>query len=216
VLLRTIAACLFLLLPSLCLAQLPPQLAIFLKFDSKPSPVFLKNMEGELGTILAPAGLDLRWYLSPDQGETGDSWLRTISISFHGACTAFPAANTKAIISRRINLADTEVSGGKVIPYSDINCDGVRTFIDEGKQRHPGEEARLGVAAARILAHELYHVLLQTSIHSKTGIAEAVYTPATLLARSLHFEQGELEKICSRLSLPSIHTFKKQASKPAE
>ena len=52
----------------------------------------------------------------------------------------------------------------------------------------------------RLLAHELYHLLLQTRTHSATGIAKAVYTPKALLAPSLRFEHGELERILALCS----------------
>ena len=77
----------------------------------------------------------------------------------------------------------------------------MRAFISTAEPAAPGEETRLGIAIGRVLAHELYHYLLQTPAHSATGIAEAVYTPKALLGRSLRFEHGELARIIQKTSL---------------
>jgi hypothetical protein len=154
--------------------------------------------------ILYPLNLHLKWFMP---GETSplasETWMRTVFLRFHGACTTIPAENSydRPMDSGRITLAQTAVSEGTILPYTDTDCDRLRNFLAEGKPAAPGEESRLGIAMARVLAHELYHVLLQTPEHSKRGIARAIYTPAALLGQSLRFESGELEKIRAKYSL---------------
>ena len=123
--------------------------------------------------------------------------------SFRGSCTAVGGTFDAPV--KLFALANTPVREGVVQPYSRTDCDQLRDFLEPYEPSRLGEEARLGRAMARILAHELYHILLQTREHSKTGIAKAVHTPAALLGRSLKFENGELEKIRESYALTSAN-----------
>jgi hypothetical protein len=49
-----------------------------------------------------------------------------------------------------------------------------------------------GRALARLLAHELYHVLVQTTAHAQAGVAKAQLTAAELLANRFQFEGSAL------------------------
>jgi hypothetical protein len=187
-------------------AQNAPAVGFFMRFDSKPSPVFLRAMESELKLILLPAHLRLRWFM-PNENSGDETWLGKMVLQFHGICAAIPPASDTQRFDeyapRTRELADTLVEDGAILPYSETNCDSVRAFLDSVDHRAPGEETRLGVAMGRILAHELYHFLLQTREHSKSGIAKAVHSPSALLGRSLLFEHGELERIISLYTDPA-------------
>jgi len=50
---------------------------------------------------------------------------------------------------------------------------------------------------ARVMAHEVYHFLLQTHHHGKKGISQPALTPGALLNPQLRFEDVELEKLRS-------------------
>jgi hypothetical protein len=178
----------------------PPAIGLFAGFDAKPSPAFLQAMENELSAILLPAHLRLRWIL-PGENSGAETWMGKLTLRFHGTCAAAPrhAPRLETVEpGQRISLADTAVEGGTILPYTEVDCDLLRAFLAMRDSRAAGAETRLGVAMARVVAHEMYHVLLQTSQHSATGIASAVETPAALLGRSLLFEHGELQRIPGR------------------
>jgi hypothetical protein len=176
-----------------------PLLAIFLNFDSRPSSTFIKNMENELSAILSPIDLNVRWYMA-DQNPAPEAWVRVVFLSFHGSCT-YRAPEPSAPETDRMELGETAASGGVVLPYSDMNCDRLRAFIAGEEPVRSGEEQRMGIAMGRVVAHELYHVLLQTGEHSEKGIAKAVFTPAALLRASFGFEAGELDRIRQKYAL---------------
>jgi len=48
---------------------------------------------------------------------------------------------------------------------------------------------------ARLLAHELYHILAQTDDHTMVGIAKARFSTADLLADHFDFEASALERL---------------------
>ena len=206
----TITAALCSALAAGCFGQTTPELGLFLHFDSKPSPEFVSVMQTELGSILAPTELHLRWLIQePAQTGPSQTWLRAVFIRFHGACSAPPGSTVEALPDTdRITLAETSVSEGTVLPYTDTDCDRLRAFLGERPEDIAGAEERLAVAMARVIAHELYHVLLQTTEHSKGGIARAAHTPAALLGQSLRFESGELERIRRKYSLAQNTSFK--------
>lgn len=185
------------LIAATCFAQSIPELGLFVRYDLAPAPAFVEGMRTELDSILAPADLRVQW-LREGQPHGSQTWLRAIFIHFHGACSTGsnlqPAAQADSV-----PLAQTSVSDGVILPYTDTDCDRLRAFLENGSFNRTEES--LGIAMARVIAHELYHVLLQTPEHSKTGIARAAHTASALLGPSLQFEDGELDRIRRRYSI---------------
>jgi hypothetical protein len=163
-------------------------------------------MQGELATILSPIDLTLRWYM-PEEERPGDkTWVRAVFLKFHGSCASAGSPRSIREQAEPLGVAETEVSAGIVLPYSQMDCDRLRSVLAAGERPRPGEERRLGIAMGRLVAHELYHVLLQTTGHSQTGIAQAICSPASLLALSFRFEADELERIRTKYALaPRLH-----------
>jgi hypothetical protein len=52
-----------------------------------------------------------------------------------------------------------------------------------------------GRAMARVVAHELYHVLLKTADHAHAGIARSCFTAEDLLTEHFEFEGATLAKL---------------------
>ena len=199
---RTKLGLLLLIVPVVCYGAERPELSLFLDFDITPPSVFLRAMEKELAVILKPAELRLDWFKAQQKAPAG-AW-RTMTFSFHGDCATADSESSAPV--EKFALANTPVKEGVVQSHSRIDCNQFRDFLESYEAPQPNEASRLGRAMARILAHELYHVLLQTREHSKTGIAKAVHTPATLLGRSLRFENGELDKIRALYTLTPVPT----------
>jgi hypothetical protein len=149
-------------------------------------------MKQELTGILT--GFDLHWISKSDTLAASKTYRRAIVVRFRGSCAVAPG-NTDIEPGSRIILGDSITADGSILPYSEINCDRVLAFLRTVNLAEVGQEARLGRASGRVLAHEVYHVLLQTSKHSSRGLAMAVYTPASLVSQSLQFEEGELQKM---------------------
>jgi hypothetical protein len=173
----------------------PPEIGLLLRFDAPPGRAFVAAMERELGRIMSSANLRLKWLL-PDDPEGKESFAREMVFTFHGSCRAIPGEPGAMQFSRRVTLADTLVQGAALLPYSETNCDRLRGFLSADEDPpEAGAEGRLGFAMARVLAHEMYHVLLQTRTHGKRGIAKAAQTPSALLSGSLRFDTVDLTRI---------------------
>ena len=74
-------------------------------------------------------------------------------------------------------LGWTHVSDGAILPFSEIDCDRIREFVQkELLYWKPAErEEVLGRAMARVVAHELYHIFANTPHHGSDGVAKAAY-----------------------------------------
>lgn len=178
-----------------CTGQGTPEFGLFLHFDSTPSPQFLRTMKQELAVVLA--GFALHWIVKGDSAAESRTYSRAFIVRFRGTCAVIPGQRGSEP-EEPIVLGDTVTSEGRILPYSEIDCDRLQAFLRTAHLSEAGQEARLGRAGGRVLAHELYHVLLQTPEHARKGLARAVYTPAALVSQSLLFEEGELGKIALR------------------
>lgn len=172
-----------------------PEIGLLLRFDAQPGRAFVAAMERELGRIMSSANLRVKWLL-PDDSDGKESFAREMVFTFHGSCRAIPGEPDAMQFSRRVTLADTLVEDAALLPYSETNCDRLRGFLSADEDLpEAGAEGRLGFAMARVLAHEMYHVLLQTRAHGKRGIAKAAQTPSALLSGSLRFDTVDLTRM---------------------
>lgn len=190
-----------------------PEIGLLLRFDAPPGAAFLATMETELAHIMGGADLRLRW-LFPGYPNGKQAFATALVVTFHGACRATPGEADPEQISGSITLADTAGNGASILPYSEINCDRLRGFLSREGPAGTGAESRLGFATARVLAHEMYHVLLQTRIHGRTGIAKAAHTPSALLSNSLRFNEDELRRMRARLRPTPTQTAQNISFRP--
>ncbi len=89
------------------------------------------------------------------------------------------------------------MTDGVILPFADIDCDGIRQFIQGGllslDVRDRAEA--YGRAVGRVLAHELYHIFANTAHHGTNGVGKAAYSIHDLLSRDFHFEEHESEAL---------------------
>jgi len=185
-----------LLLAALALAALPapgqPGLArdayitLYTQFQQEPPPVVLSAIQGELAKIMSPIGLRFEWaHLAASRGRVS---VDLAVVGFRGRCDASDLALS---VSGPLALGWTQVSDGIVLPFSNIDCDGIRAFV-RFRLVHMAKTSRdeaYGRAVARVLAHELYHVFANTRQHASHGVGRASYTAEDLLSPIFRFEE---------------------------
>ena len=174
-------------------------IALITQFQSEPSPAIREALQAELAAIMQPIGLHFDWRaLSPTENAAA---VELVVVSFKGRCDVDGLVPASVMPGA---LGWTHISNGAVLPFSDVDCDAVRGFLQEGLLGYPVEarEAMYGRALARVLAHELYHVVARTTEHGECGIGKSGFTVADLLARGFAFQASELRK------LVSSHTYK--------
>ena len=161
-------------------------ITLYSDFQQPPPPAVLNAIENEIHAIMAPIGLQFEWRLL--NGQRGDEVSFELAvITFRGRCDV----EELAPIARNPGaLGWTHVSDGVILPFSDVDCDGIRGFLQAALIRMKSEDRdeAYGRAVGRVLAHELYHIFADTQEHGASGVAKAAYTVRELLSHVFTFE----------------------------
>jgi hypothetical protein len=188
----------------------PAPIDLYASFQQAPPPEVLEAIQGELNRIMIPAGMPVRWR----QVASNEVSVELAVVKFVGRCDAFRIAHPRSPIGA---LGWTHMSDGVILPFTDIDCDAVRNLTEA---RLFGESPRdrdvsFGRALARVLSHELYHILARTTHHDSCGVARATYTAAELLAPEFRFERDEAKAMRSRRPQPQSPLDQQGPYRPA-
>jgi len=171
----------------------PDPLTIVFRFDGPYSKKSLLEMKRELGTILEGSGIQIDWR---DQSDVAawDSFPNLVVVKFRGKCRMEPVPY---LYDERGPLAFTYSTDGAVLPFSEIECDKIRSSLHTAMSGgdYKRSDVLFGRALARVLAHELYHVLAKTQSHAGQGIAEKALSGTQLIAERLQLNQAELNQM---------------------
>jgi hypothetical protein len=173
---------------------LPRTVGVMLTFEHRPAGDFLRNLRGLEETFRA-SGLDLRWEVAKEGWRPG-VYFRVVVVTVRGHCGFDRVRELAPARDSTVPLGWTVVSDGEVIPHLTIDCDriaavtaGLRDVY--GRQFLPELYRRL---ASRVVAHELMHVLLRTTEHTRS---ECLRTPLQIgdLRRPLRLTAGEIQAL---------------------
>jgi hypothetical protein len=169
----------------------------------------LDYMKLELGHVMATAGYRIQW----DDAWSG-SRMRgfpstsstLVVVELRGSC-AIPAGNIASghPTARREILASTAVADGQILPFSWLDCASLTNVLAAPLAAEAGARRDFfyGRAMARLLAHELYHILLKTGDHAREGIARPGFTANDLLTEHFEFDETTLAKLRPPQAIPS-------------
>lgn len=165
---------------------------LYTQFQQEPPAPVVQAIQKELDAIMAPTGLQFSWHPLSEAG--GLVSVQLAIIHFKGQCNADGLRPESGFPGP---LGWTHISDGEILPFIDVNCDGLRLFVEHDLIGVPAaeREAVFGRAMARILAHELYHLLAHTRIHTGGGIAKAAYSVQELLAPILNLGRKECDSL---------------------
>jgi hypothetical protein len=138
---------------------------------------------------MAPIGLHLEWRsLAGVRGSQVSAELAVITVK--GRCDTAGILNRSRIVGG--SLGFTHISDGQILPFTEVNCDRVRNFLqaDLSLMGTEEREAAYGRALGRVLAHELYHIFANTTRHG-SGVAKESYTVHDLLCTDFQFQHRE-------------------------
>ena len=170
--------------------------ALYARFEHDPPGPVLDAIKGELDAVMASAGMRVEWRsLNAPEGETAHE---LAVISFKGNCNSAGLIHEPKASGP---LGWTHVTDGEVLAFSEVDCSQVRGFLARAllHLREEERERTLGRAVARVLAHELYHVLTRSRHHGPSGVAEPAYTQSELLGSSFAFAESDQKALASRL-----------------
>ena len=172
-------------------SPITPLTAVILP-DGRYSPVALREMGREAANILKKSGVALQWRLQvPSQASEG----LLVVVMVHGRCEIDGAAPD----FRPGPLGWSHEVNGTVLPFSELACDSIRSAVQfaPGAANQIRGNILLGRAMGRVLAHELYHIVADTSKHGRGGVAQAAFSPRELTAGQFELQQSDIEAMRS-------------------
>jgi hypothetical protein len=172
---------------------IPASLTVVFHFDGPHSEKSFQEMKQELGAILKDSGIQIDWR-ERNQVSSSESFSNLVVVKFRGVCKMDPPAERDAEPGP---LAFTHTSDGAILPFSEVECNQVRSTLLRARpgQNHGHSEMVFGRAMARVLAHELYHVLAGTESHSRQGLTQRALSGADLASDQLELDPTELDRM---------------------
>jgi len=152
------------------------ELVVYLRGAAAQPAAPIRYMKAEVEAIMHRAGYEVAWRTANESIDA--PFLAVVDLS--GTCAPVSAPS----IHEETSLASTSITDGRLLPFSRIDCNALTRAVGGVG------DAMYGQAMARVLAHELYHVLAQTTHHGRTGIAKPCFRTADLLAARFDFEEN--------------------------
>jgi hypothetical protein len=164
-------------------------IALYSGFEQAPPQAVETALHEELDSIMTPLGLRFEWR-DLHGARLEKPAVELAVVSFKGRC------DVSGLVRRAATpgpLGWTHISDGSILPFSDVDCGGIRAFLQSDLLEIPAaaREAAFGRALARVLAHELYHVFADTTRHGSFGIGKEAYSARDLLENGFRFENRE-------------------------
>ena len=163
----------------------PAAVTVLLDFEQTHSTAPLSAMRRELQKIMGAAGVSVDVQLKSETAEH-EQFSRLVFFKMKGACT-MNALPVGALSDERGPLAMTYTSDGKLLPFGEVECDRVRESVERtlGRGDPEGQQLAYGTALARVMAHEIYHMIANSKGHTKDGATRESLSSRELILRQL-------------------------------
>jgi hypothetical protein len=182
-------------------ASADAELVVYLRTGGSQPAAPLAEMKREVSALMLQAGFRVAWRsLDADRREDADAPLLAV-LELTGTCGIAPGysgAEAPAAISP--SLATTTITDGQVLPFSTVNCAALTRSVSAALAQDAGarRDFLYGRAMARVVAHELYHVLMRTAEHGRSGVARSCFSSSDLLTERFEFEGATLARLRHR------------------
>jgi len=167
------------------------RITVVFDFESPCPETTVDELKHEVTALFGDASIDVDFKPLADL-DRYPQFQKVVSVKFLGECRMDRMPRG---LERQGPLGLSHVSDGAVLPFAEIRCDRVRdlvwsTMVNGDSHR----DLLLGRALGRVVAHELYHMLLKTQRHGK-GPAQAMLNGAQLICSKLKFGDQDLTKL---------------------
>jgi hypothetical protein len=183
-------------------AAKPADLTIAMQFDQTVSPSALHEMKNEFERILRPAVPRIAWRMSSNLAGN-EVFHEIVMVRFQGSCQA-DGFRTNPFSAHLLGVTADE--DGELLPFASVDCGailGMLSLHEAAEARNTFQTQRLlGRAMGRVLAHEVYHVVLKTRSHGEQGITKASLTQGELFGAELRFDAKQLRELSRALCAP--------------
>ncbi len=185
-----------LLLLLFTLAPIPAQaldLTVLLDIDQNHSQRALTEMRKELSKVFKPTNVNIDVRLRQDS-KPDDTYNDVVMVKLKGTCRM---ENFARLLDERGPFAWTHTVDGQVLPFSEVACDHIARSI---RQAMPVEDTRdrdrlFGRALARVMAHEIVHMLGKCSDHGEKGVFRHALSGRQLIADKLELHPEDIARL---------------------
>ena len=175
---------------------------VYTDFQQAVPQTVLEAVREEVDSIMSPMGMRFDWQSLADFSSSRAS-AAVVVVHFEGHCDV----NGLVMRGNQVgSLGWTEITDGEILPFTHVDCERVRTFLQTALLGYRAQEREraYGRALGRVLAHELYHVYGDTAKHTARGVAKEKYSVEDLLAASFQFHEKETQALRASKALAAL------------
>jgi hypothetical protein len=190
---------------SVCAHAKTQTLAVYSRNSAQLDSRTQHSLGEELTRLLSPAGVQIVW--RDETRASRQEMGRLVVGTFDGNCSVENLLSTPSASPTGVTLAQSSLSNGRILPYFTVDCPRVIRTLAPTLQHVsvPVRDALLGRALARVIAHEIYHILAQTADHEESGLSKAQLSLSDLTASKFEFSPDSLRRIRASIhSMPTV------------
>lgn len=168
-----------------------PSLTVLLDFQEAASTASMGEMQREIQQLLKPAGIRIELRLL-SQINSDSAFDDLVLFRFKGNCER---VIDPRLIDERGPLGFAHTADGAIQPFGEIACNSVRRAVESalwGDQRRVRDEL-FGRALGRVVAHELIHMIGNTSTHAKGGVFKPSLSGSQLIADHMELSREDAD-----------------------
>jgi hypothetical protein len=193
-----------LLISGVCIVRSEPvvpadqRLVVYLKSGANRPGKSIKVFQHELSAIMRSARFRVEWReVGTPPRDVGSATVAVVEL--RGACSPVGDRVASPLVPES-SLASSAISDGRVLPFSWVNCATLTRMLTPAlaAQRPSGRDYLYGRAIARVVAHELYHVITNLREHDASGVAKPSFTVDDLMAGHFEFGREATAKLTSQ------------------
>jgi hypothetical protein len=175
---------------------------VVLDFEHDRNDVSLPTVRSELQKLLSDAHVQVELRLR-SQLAGRSQFGEIVIFKMKGVCSVASGVPIGALSDERGPLAMTYTTDGEILPFGEVECDRVRQSLSRvWKSDLTGQHShQFGVAIARVMAHELYHMLGESPAHTKAGVTKEGLSAHELMAPDLNFPKAASDAVGNRAGL---------------
>jgi hypothetical protein len=161
------------------------------------SGVASNALDAELKRLLSPAGIELEFGGADKHSRKTQVASESIVALFEGNCSADSLPLMRGVSNSSKVLGQAAVLNDGISPYFRVNCDRIARILTPGIRplSVAFRDRIFGRALARVAAHELYHILAQTTEHGDSGVAKAQLSFENLVADRFDLSPDSIARI---------------------
>ena len=177
-------------------------LVVYLRTGGRQPAAPIAEMKRGVASLMWQAGYRVEWRsLDAPRGVEGDAALLAV-VELDGTCgLASGYGEAAPPLNEITSLATTSITNGQVLPFSSVNCTALTRSVSAALSQEAAarRDFLYGRAMARVVAHELYHVLMRSAEHARGGVARSCFSTSDLLTERFEFEGATLARLRSRV-----------------